>query len=765
MKLLKKSKEVQNVEMQISDPENTPIAILLIEDNPGDSRLIQEVLKNADNFNFSITFTVNLVDGLKIIEEGEFDIILLDLSLPDSSGFQTILRTKEKTKNIPIIVLTGLNDENFARKAVQAGAQDYFIKNKIESNPLVRSIFYAIERNKMARMIETLMLTLQKNESQLKKIIEKNADSIIIVDKKNIVRFVNPIAEKFFKRNKVDFVGKQFGYPTGPETKEITVVRKPDKIAIAEINSVEIEWEGEIVDLLTVRDVSDHKMYELRLQESERRYRDLFENSPYPFLILSKQGIVIDCNSSLEQLLRFTKEDIVNKDYKDTPLVNSDNLELFDRCYNEILKGNFPNPMEVRYEKENKPDIWVKLNFSSINIGNQALIYILLEDITAIKQSEREVRRLEQTLHDMNALIEDAPLAIFLIHITGKILRANQKALNLFQYQFGELLNLKIFDLISSDFSDKILKHYTEDIYNSSDPVKFEITHLGKDGRKIDLEITSTIIAIADNLIIQSYFSDITERKNLERDRQKLLDQLIASLEFKSKFLATMSHELRTPLNAIIGFTSLLLDKSYGQLNKDQSEFLEDVSSEADHLKSLIDTILDLSFIDMGKIKLNIEMFRLLPILNEIRSIVNHLFIKKGIKLNLLGIEENIRIKADPLRFKQIMYNLIDNAIKFTEHGQINLKCESKDHLWEFQIQDTGIGIAENNYEIVFKEFGRIENDKSKPIGGSGIGLALTKRLVELHGGEIWFKSKVGKGTTFYFSIPKEFDVNPKEKA
>ncbi len=407
--------------MLIEKTQNVPIRILLIEDNPGDSRLIQEILKNADNFNFKLTITENLVDGLRYIEESEIDIVLLDLSLPDSSGFQTIIRTREKTHNIPIIVLTGLNDETFARQAVQVGAQDYFIKEQVKSNPLVRSIYYAIERNKMTQTIESLMETLQNNESQLKKIIEKNADSIIIVDKKNIVRFVNPIAEKFFKRNKEDFIGKQFGYPTGPETKEITIIRKPDKIAIAEINSVEIEWEGEIVDLLTVRDVSEHRMYELRLKESEKRYRDLFENSPYPFLIISKLGLVIDCNSSLEQLFSIKKEEIVNKDYRDSPLVNSDNFELFNNLHSEILKGNFPIPVEVRYIKENKLAVWVKINFSSINIGNQALIFVLIENITAIKQSEREVKRLEQTLHDMNALIEDAPLAIFLIDKSGKI--------------------------------------------------------------------------------------------------------------------------------------------------------------------------------------------------------------------------------------------------------------------------------------------------------------------------------------------------------
>ncbi|HUW90476.1 MAG TPA: HAMP domain-containing sensor histidine kinase [Candidatus Nanopelagicaceae bacterium] len=167
-------------------------------------------------------------------------------------------------------------------------------------------------------------------------------------------------------------------------------------------------------------------------------------------------------------------------------------------------------------------------------------------------------------------------------------------------------------------------------------------------------------------------------------------------------------------------------------------------------------------FADSHKLnKKEFKTFKLLPILDEIGSIVNHLFVKKGIKMNLIDIEESTHINADPFRFKQILYNLIDNAIKFTEQGQISLKWEDKDSLWEFQIQDTGIGIAVENYDIVFKEFGRIKNDKTLPISGSGIGLALTKRLIELHGGEIWFESEVGKGTTFFFSIPKEYNFNP----
>jgi PAS domain S-box-containing protein len=729
--------------------------MLLIEDNSGDIRIIKELLKEAKEFKFDLRIAENFSKGLICIEEAPFDIILLDLMLPDSSGIETLERMLDEISISPIIVLTGMDNMNLAIKAVKAGAQDYLVKGQIESNSLILSIFHAIDRHKMKQTIESLVYKLQKDEIRLRKIIEENADSIVIVDKKGVVRFVNPIAEKFFGRHKNEFIGENFGYPTGPETQEITIIRKPGKIAIAEINSVEIDWEGEIADLLTIRDVSEHRMYELRIQESEKRYRDLFEKSPYPILILNKQGVVIDCNSGLEQLLDFRKEEIINKNYKDTPLANPEYLELIKISFSDILKGSFPNPIEIKYLKRNSVLVWVKLSFSSINIGNQALIYILIQDITEIKQSEQEVKRLEQILHEMNALIEDAPLAIFLIDKTGKILRANQKALNLFQYHLGEILNLDIFDLISSEFSEIITRHYTRDIYDSSEPIKLEVAVQRKDGEIIDVEITSTLIRIANNMIIQSFFSDITERKNYERNRQKLLDKLISSLEFKSKFLATMSHELRTPLNAIMGFTSLLLDGSYGQLNDDQIDFLKDVTSEAEHLKKLIDTILDLSLIDMGKFELIIENFELLSITQEIVSIVNHLFKKKGLDISLEGINKHIYINADQFRFKQILYNLIDNAIKFTEQGKITFKCIEKDDYWEFHVEDTGIGIANEDYDVVFREFGRIKNDKRKKVHGSGIGLALTKRLVQLHGGEIWFESEVGKGTTFIFTIPK----------
>ncbi len=217
-----------------------------------------------------------------------------------------------------------------------------------------------------------------------------------------------------------------------------------------------------------------------------------------------------------------------------------------------------------------------------------------------------------------------------------------------------------------------------------------------------------------------------------------------------------MSHDLRTPLNAIIGFSTLLAEESYGPMNEEQKDYLNDVCSAAEQLDGLIKSILDISKLEIGKIELNKKKFNLFHLLTHLKSIFETSCKEKNIFFKIKNINKNIEIYADPIRFKQIFYNLIDNAIKFTDKGGIKVNTIERDRNWEFQIKDSGIGIKKEDYDAVFREFARIENDTREEIPGSGIGLSLTKRLVKLHGGKIWFKSNPGEGSTFYFNIPKK---------
>jgi len=190
-------------------------------------------------------------------------------------------------------------------------------------------------------------------------------------------------------------------------------------------------------------------------------------------------------------------------------------------------------------------------------------------------------------------------------------------------------------------------------------------------------------------------------------------------------------------------------------MNPKQREFLSDIKSGGEHLLSLIDSILDISKIEVGKFKLSLRKTKLQYLIEAVKTLIHPLYRKKNLGFLIEGIKQQDFLIVDQMHFKRILYNLLSNAIKFSKKGMIMLKAIERTDHWEFQVIDMGIGIAKQDFEIVFREFGRIENDRIKEIPGTGLGLSLTKRLVNLHGGDIWFESELGKGTTFFFTIPK----------
>ena len=505
-----------------------------------------------------------------------------------------------------------------------------------------------------------------------------------------------------------------------------------------------------------VLDITEKKNTELAFEESRKKYRDLFENSPNPIIIASKEGKIIDCNSATLTTFGYSKSELIHDGIKIIDGFISLLLKEIQKL-NRYIEFKIPpfNIHELKIRIKDGSFIWVKIQPSFIKIRESNFIYLSFHDITKYKRSENELKKLERIYEQLDALIENAPLAILLIHQNGEVIRANEEAHTLFDFPYGELIGYKVNNLFNTLSQDAVSKHYNQEIYNLSTPNKLEAQIKTKNGRSIEIELTSTILKVSEDIIVQSYLSDITERKSNEKNRQHLLDHLISSLEFKSKFLATMSHELRTPLNSLLGFSELLLMESYGPINIDQKSFLKDIKSSGEHLLSLIDSILDLSKIEAGKSNINLKKINLNEFIDEVKSIIMPLYSNKNLKFVVNEINENSFFTVDPLRFRQILYNLLSNSIKFSEEGVIKLKSIERSDHWEFQISDTGIGIAKGDYNLIFREFGRVDNDEVKKIPGAGLGLALTKRLVNLHGGEIWFKSIVGKGTTFFFTIPK----------
>lgn len=248
------------------------------------------------------------------------------------------------------------------------------------------------------------------------------------------------------------------------------------------------------------------------------------------------------------------------------------------------------------------------------------------------------------------------------------------------------------------------------------------------------------------------------EKKVSERTRELEIAniKLKKADRMKSEFLANMSHELRTPLNAIIGFAEVLRDGLCGELNENQKSAVIDIYESGKHLLQMINDILDLSKVEAGKMELQLEEFSLREAIDEIQSIIRDMANKKGLGLQVFVSDKVSNIYADQVKFKQIMYNLLSNAIKFTMQGSITISADCDDEKYIISVQDTGIGIEPKNFEVIFDEFKQLDSSQSRQYEGTGLGLALTKRLVELHGGKIWVESEgLGHGSKFSFTIPK----------
>jgi GAF domain-containing protein len=235
--------------------------------------------------------------------------------------------------------------------------------------------------------------------------------------------------------------------------------------------------------------------------------------------------------------------------------------------------------------------------------------------------------------------------------------------------------------------------------------------------------------------------------------------QLEAASRHKSEFLANMSHELRTPLNAILGFSEVLAERMFGEVNEKQAEYLQDILSSGRHLLSLINDILDLSKVEAGRLELDLGRFHLPTALDNALTLIRERATRHGITLTQSVDERLGDIVADERKVKQILVNLLSNAVKFTpEGGRVGLTATAAESVVTIAVSDTGIGIAPEDQAAIFEEFRQVGRDETRQQEGTGLGLTLAKRFVELHGGRIWVESHVGQGSTFSFTLPVRLD-------
>jgi len=244
------------------------------------------------------------------------------------------------------------------------------------------------------------------------------------------------------------------------------------------------------------------------------------------------------------------------------------------------------------------------------------------------------------------------------------------------------------------------------------------------------------------------------EQRGNAQELQRMNEQLQAASKAKSEFLANMSHELRTPLNAILGFIELMLDGIYGEIPRYLKEPLTDVQNSGRYLLRLINDVLDVSKIEAGRMELHLEMYLVEDIIDSARASLQSLAEQKALGF-VAGAEKEIPPAfGDGKRITQCLFNIAGNAIKFTQTGRVEISVELSDDMLIYKVKDTGIGIPQDKIGKIFDQFNQVDATITRDFGGSGLGLSITKKFVEMHGGRIWVESELGKGSTFYFSIP-----------
>ncbi|OCX51623.1 hybrid sensor histidine kinase/response regulator [Mucilaginibacter sp. PPCGB 2223] len=511
--------------------------------------------------------------------------------------------------------------------------------------------------------------------------------------------------------------------------------------------------DGKAVKLFgIIQDINEHK-------RAEENLKVLFEHSADAHLLFNENGL-IDCNhAAVEMLLLKNKAELLSSHpAKFSPEYQPDGRRSDEKSVemDRIAREKGIHQFEWIHRRANGEDFPVQVTLKSVTVGDKPALLVVWHDITQRKRAEERLRQSEAMLTESQQLTHSGSWEADLV--TGKNYWSAE-AFRIFGLEpdsTGPATDL-FYKMIHPD-DKELYKTRVNEAINKQTPSSFDLRIILPSGKVKFIRAIGKPFVNAAGKVTKLYgaIQDIDDHKRSEAELIKAKELAEQAAVAKSQFLSTMSHEIRTPMNAVIGFTHLLLQHDP---RPDQQEYLNILKFSSENLLVLINDILDFNKIEAGKLEFEEVDFNLSRLIDNIRLAQLQRAQEKNIKLKLM-MDEDLpnAVIGDPIRLGQILTNLISNAVKFTKEGKVVISATlaetQKDHtIIDFEVADTGIGIAPDKIDSIFESFTQASSDTTRKFGGSGLGLTISKRLLELMGSKISVKSEVGQGSVFSFSL------------